>query len=112
MKIKIVFLLASISLACYGNFRVIHGRIVFDHSAICSKNFVYSPEHYAKNPDPDIPMRLAPKMYEDSLVYSFSNYVPDSSEVVRIEIYPFWTDSSHFRTFDRRFFNTFENGYF
>jgi hypothetical protein len=37
--------------------------------------------------------------YNDSIVYELSDYKPDSSEVVSIRIFPFWTDSIEFNRF-------------
>lgn len=77
-----------------------NGRIVFDHSKICSDKFVYVSESFKQNPDPDIPQKLIPTSYTDSIIYQFSNYEPDSSEVVSIRIFPFWTDSTEFNIFE------------
>ncbi len=76
------------------------GRVVFDHSRICSRLFVCSPEYFRQHQDRAVPQKITPEMHDDSLVYSFSDYKPDSSEVVSIKVFPFWTDSTEFLSED------------
>lgn len=69
------------------------GRIVFDFSSVCSKLFVQRPETYNSKQDPAFPSKLTGKLFGDSLVYSFQNYRPDSSEIVSLKVFKYWGDS-------------------
>ncbi len=70
------------------------GRIVFDHSAVCSKRFVQDPSLSRTN------IYINGMAYEDSVVYSFYNYRPSSSEFLSISIFPFWNNSTAFTVMD------------
>ncbi|MDO5575735.1 MAG: hypothetical protein Q4F84_01535, partial [Fibrobacter sp.] len=68
------------------------GRIVFDHSKICSNLFVKKPSLHYDNKS-DFRQNLQPEFFKDSLVYSFSNYRPYPNEIVSIDIFKYWNDS-------------------
>jgi hypothetical protein len=70
------------------------GRIVFDFSPVCSKLFVQNPKTYNRIPDPAFPEKLTGVIEADSIVYSFKNYRPDSSEIVSARIFEYWNDSA------------------
>ena len=57
------------------------GKIVFDHSKLATSNFVI---------EGDYPIDLVTKQYDDSLVITFENYLPDDNEKVRIEFFSYW----------------------
>jgi hypothetical protein len=46
---------------------ILNGRVVFDHSELVSTNFVYKS---------DTNNELKPEYFDDSTVYSFTNYIP------------------------------------
>ncbi len=58
------------------------GKIVFDHSQLASSYFVIK----SKNPSP----KITATQYEDSLVYTFHNYLPSEDEYLRIEFWNYW----------------------
>ena len=71
------------------------GNITFDHSNICSHLFIEKTESF-KSADLEFPIKLIPKQYSDSLVYSFENYRPDSNEVVGIRFFQYWTGKTNY----------------
>jgi hypothetical protein len=70
------------------------GRIVFDHSKVCSKLFVQKPSTYKENNDPELPIRLNAESFGDSIVYSYENYKPDSNETVGVKCFNYWNSYS------------------
>jgi len=69
------------------------GRIVFDFSSVCSKLFIKEPTTYNQFHDPAFPEKIIGKIVNDSVVYSFQNYRPDSSEIVSLWAFNYWGDS-------------------
>jgi hypothetical protein len=78
------------------------GRITFDHSNLVSTNFVIKSRNKGK---------LKPVYYEDSVVYSFTNYTPDPKEVLSIWIYStsFFMDYSDLNPCLMRYIESAEN---
>jgi hypothetical protein len=78
------------------------GRITFDHSNLVSTNFVIKSR---------IKGKLQPVYYDDSVVYSFSNYTPDPKEVLSIWIYStsFFMDYSDLNPCLMRYIESAEN---
>ena len=69
------------------------GRIVFNHSNICSNIFVMNPEKYKDYGSNDVlPVKLKPISFEDSLVYTLSNYTPDSTEIAFFQMFKYWSE--------------------
>ncbi|MBI5216647.1 MAG: YARHG domain-containing protein [Ignavibacteriae bacterium] len=60
------------------------GRIVFDHSNLATTNFVIKKSIWAQ---------LKPEFFNDSTVYSFSNYLPKRNEEVDIWFHSYWSFS-------------------
>ena len=66
---------------------VVDGRIVFDHSELVSTNYVIqkiSTRYLSKEQQEK---QLHPEYYDDSIVYTFTNYTPKPHESVSIGIF-------------------------
>jgi hypothetical protein len=67
---------------------ILEGEIVFDHSKLASNEFrVNFTDEYQERIKPIKIMK-----YEDSLIFSFSNYKPPKDMTLGLNFYPFWCD--------------------
>jgi hypothetical protein len=65
---------------------IANGKVIFDYSKIASKAFVDT-TYYS---DRTLPNGIVKKIYNDSTVFSFSNYLPKWNESLKIELLCFW----------------------
>jgi hypothetical protein len=75
------------------------GKIVFDHSAVCSKRFIQKQSESSF----DLFIRkkgMIRRAYEDSVVYIVNAYYFDSAEKISLVLFRFWSDNANIDRLD------------